>query len=111
MDYKDEVESEKRKKIIRIVEEGQKSEYWSILESEVKKLIKRNELYLEGFNKKAFKGDDEIKEHTKLVIATNFMRWFLNLNEKIINDNLSFFRKMERFAKETYNRVNSFVKK
>lgn len=110
MDYKDEVESEKRKRTIRIIEEGHKSEYWTILESEVKKLIKRNELYLEGFNKKAFKSDDEIQEHTRIVIATNFMKWFLNLNEKIVNDNLSFFRKMERFAKESFNRVNSFVK-
>jgi len=111
VEFKDEVESEKRKRTIRIIEEGVKSEHWSILKNEIDRLIKRNEMYLEGFNRKAFKSENDIKEHTQIVIATNFMRWFLNLNEKIIEDNLSFFKRIEWFADRVLNRAESFVKK
>lgn len=110
MDYEKEKEVEKRKRIIRIVEEGKKSDHWKILEAEIQKLVQRNEKYLENYNKKIFKDEKEVQEHDHTVIATNFMKWFLKLNDKIIEDNLSFFKKMERFVKNTVHRANSFVK-
>jgi hypothetical protein len=111
VEFNKEVEAEKRKKTIRILEEGVKSDHWIILKSEVELLIKKNEIYLEAFNRRPIKDDKELTEHTRIVQVTNFMRWFLGINERIIEDNLSFFKKMERFAETAFSRVESFVKK
>lgn len=99
----------KHERIARLVEEGSKSEYWVILKSEVDKHIAHYENYLDRLNHKRLTPKD-LDERNDMIFQLKFMKWFLNINEKIMQDQTNFFSKLSSNVENIYKRAESFVK-
>lgn len=109
MERKDMLEVSRREKVLRIVEEGSNSEYWNILKSEIEKYIKEYDNLIERLDNKELTEKD-LRERNERVFQRKFMRWFLNINEKIIKDQKSWFDKFRSTMEFMYERVTHFVK-
>lgn len=110
MDFKDEQKAYNREKIIRIIEDGMKSEYWKVLKGEVERHLESYDNYLTRLDSKRL-SEKDLNERNEIIFQRKFMKWFLGINEKILKDQESWFNKMGRGLETVYNRVETFVKR
>lgn len=97
-----------RERKMRIVEEGSKSEYWKILKEEVERHITQYDNYLNRLDSRLLTEKD-LKERNDIIFQRKFMKWFLNINEKIMKDQEKFFDTIKKGFGDAVKRVESFV--
>ena len=108
--FEQEKKAYRKEKIAITVEDGMKSEYWKILKANIEKQIKVYDTYLESLNNRKLTEKD-IVERNQRVFERKFMKWFLGINDRILNEQLTFLEKIRNSAENVYQRAVSFVKK
>ena len=98
-----------RERIIRVVDEAKGKEYWIILKSVIMQWIKEEHIHLDRFKARGL-GADDMAAYNRGVDRIVYLHKFLNINESIIEYNISILEKAKLSAKKVYRQVESFVK-
>jgi len=73
---------------IKVIEENKNSEYWKIIEKEVKEKIEFCENFLDSFKRKGM-SQKQVEQYNRIVDNMYFMKWFLKINERLVKKNMT----------------------
>src|SRR3990167_4341820 len=83
-----------REKIVQIVQDGSKTEYWKILKSVILQWAKEEKNNLDSFQARGITTKN-MAEYNRGVDRMEYLRKFLSVNEKIVSHNSSIIVRMK----------------
>lgn len=108
MDNQEEIKE--RGWIVQTVQDGSKSEYWSILREVAMEWLKRENAALDSYKKVGIRNDEDRAKYNRVVDRIEYIKLFLNINEDIINHNMGFIDKLKLKVNPIIQKVESFCK-
>ena len=98
-----------RERIVRIIVEGKKTEYWSLLKGYIKQWREEESIYLDSFKVRGIKSEKDREIYNRIVDRIEFLERLLIINETIIDYNRSLLQRMKVKTEQIFRKAESFV--
>ena len=101
--------SEERKRVIDLVLQNKREEYWSILKEKIEEWISNENAYLENFKERGM-SKEQIEKYNMAVFRKEYLKKFLDINEIIVNENTSLIDMIGTGISQFMNKISGFVR-
>lgn len=98
-----------RERIVNAVIEGKSSEYWVYLRTQIEEWKRQEIKFLDGFKSSGMRPED-LQAYNRSIDRLMHLDKFLDINEILINFNLSILDRIKKPIVEGYKEVESFLK-
>lgn len=99
---------DQKQRTLRLIKEGQSSDYWRLIKSEIEKLSEWEKNYRQGFNLRGLK-DSEVHLFNDSILREKCFEMVLGINERLLEENKSVAEKIVNTISKANTRVNSFI--
>src|SRR3990167_2628771 len=101
-------EEDESRRIIEVVQDGRKSEYWKLLERAIQEWIGDESRRLDSYKSSGISKDREIDKYNRAVDRVVYLKNLLGINETMISYHTSFLLRFKQEVSSIMQKAESF---
>lgn len=98
-----------RESIIKIIDEGYKTEYWKLIKKVLEEWLLEENRILDSYKRYGIEGEKDIKKYNRSIDRIKYLNKFLTINETIIDYNRTILDRIKNFVVEKVSSSYSFM--